>query len=103
MLLPGFPPAAGGVSAASRLEPTVVERVTAPLHRFMRTAPAGGLVLLACAAFAMAWANSPWAHSYHALWDTPITLGVGARGTSLTLHVVINDGLMAVFFFLVGL
>ncbi len=82
---------------------TVVERVTAPLHKFMRSAPAGGLVLLACAAIAMAWANSPWAHGYHALWETPIALGVGNFATTLTLHVVINDGLMAVFFFLVGL
>ena len=69
----------------------------------MRSAPAGGLVLLACAAIAMAWANSPWAASYHALWDTPIAVGVGDLGASLTLHVVVNDGLMAVFFFLVGL
>ena len=61
------------------------------------------MVLLACAAIAMAWANSPWAHSYHALWETPLTLGVGATGGRLTLDLVINDGLMAVFFFLVGL
>ncbi len=82
---------------------TVVERVTAPLHRFMRSAPAGGIVLLVCAAIAIAWANSPWAHSYHALWETPLTLAVGSAGAQLTLHQVINDGLMAVFFFLVGL
>lgn len=61
------------------------------------------MVLLACAAIAMVWANSPWAHSYHALWETPLTLGVGATGGRLTLDLVINDGLMAVFFFLVGL
>jgi len=69
----------------------------------MRSAPAGGMVLLACAAIAMIWANSPWADSYHALWETPLTFGVGAAGARLTLHLVINDGLMAVFFFLVGL
>jgi NhaA family Na+:H+ antiporter len=91
------------VSGLASLEPTVAERVTAPLHRFMRTAPAAGLVLVACAAIAMAWANSPWAHGYHALWEKPITVGVGNVGSTLTLHVVINDGLMAVFFFLVGL
>lgn len=82
---------------------TVVERVTAPLHRFMQSAPAGGLVLLACATVAMLWANSPWAATYHELWDTPLTLGVGDTGARFTLHLVINDGLMAVFFFLVGL
>ena len=69
----------------------------------MRSAPAGGIVLLVCAAIAMAWANSPWADSYHALWETPLTLAVGSSGARLTLHQVINDGLMAVFFFLVGL
>lgn len=69
----------------------------------MRSAPAGGIVLLVCAAIAMAWANSPWAHSYHALWETPLTLAAGQSGARLTLHQVINDGLMAVFFFLVGL
>lgn len=82
---------------------TVAERVTAPLHRFMRRAPAGGVVLIACAALAMLWANSPWAAGYHALWEMPIALGVGDVGMRLTLHLVINDGLMALFFFLVGL
>jgi NhaA family Na+:H+ antiporter len=69
----------------------------------MRSGPAGGIVLLVCAAIAIGWANSPWAESYHALWETPITLAVGTSGARLTLHQVINDGLMAVFFFLVGL
>jgi Na+:H+ antiporter, NhaA family len=91
------------VTASPTPETTVVERVTAPLQRFMQMAPAGGLVLLACAAIAMLWANSPWAGGYHALWETPLTLGVGALGARVTLHLVINDGLMAVFFFLVGL
>ena len=69
----------------------------------MQAGPAGGLVLLVCAAIAVIWANSPWAHIYHALWETQISIGVGASGTSLTLHGAVNDGLMAVFFFLVGL
>lgn len=91
------------VSASTATGATVVERVTEPIHRFMESAPAGGIVLLLCAAIAMGWANSPWAHSYHVLWDTPLTLAVGESGARLTLHQVINDGLMAVFFFLVGL
>lgn len=91
------------MTVANATGSTVVERVTAPLHRFMSSAPAAGIVLLVCAAIAMAWANSPWAHAYHALWDTPLTIAAGVRGAQLTLHQVINDGLMAVFFFLVGL
>ncbi len=82
---------------------TLAERVVAPLERLASRAPAGGVVLLVCAALAMAWANSPWAHSYHALWETELTIGAGSAIARLTLHEVINDGLMAVFFFLVGL
>ena len=60
-------------------------------------------MLLICTALALAWANSPWWESYHRLWETPITVGAGARVLTLSLHHWINDGLMAVFFFLVGL
>lgn len=55
----------------------------------------GGVVLLACTGLALVWANSPWRDAYHALWHAP------RLGTSLQ-HVV-NDGLMALFFLLVGL
>jgi NhaA family Na+:H+ antiporter len=82
---------------------TPIERLTLPLRRRLHAAPAGGLVLLACAGIAMVWANSPAAHSYHALWETPIAIGVGDRHAALSLHGIVNDGLMAVFFFLVGL
>jgi NhaA family Na+:H+ antiporter len=82
---------------------TPIERLTLPLRRRLHAAPAGGLVLLACAVVAMVWANSPASHSYHALWETPIAIGIGDRHAALSLHAVVNDGLMAVFFFLVGL
>src|SRR5687767_7547208 len=51
----------------------------------------------------MVWANSPAAHSYHVLWETPIEIGIGDWRAGLSLHAIVNDGLMAVFFFLVGL
>jgi len=89
--------------ATTEAYPTPIERATLPLRRLLHKAPAAGLVLLACAALAMVWANSPFSHSYHALWETPIALGVGSWSAALSLHAVINDGLMAVFFFLVGL
>ena len=82
---------------------TTIERITHPARRLLHKAPAGGLVLLACAAIAMVWANSPLSHSYHALWETPITFGVGEWRSALSLHAAVNDGLMAVFFVLVGL
>lgn len=93
-------PPRDGASVARR---PLIDHITTPLTRMMQAGPAGGLVLLVCAAIAVIWANSPWAHIYHALWETQISIGVGASGTSLTLHGAVNDGLMAVFFFLVGL
>lgn len=83
--------------------PPLIERVLGPFHRFVATAAAGGLVLLAATAIALLWANSPWADAYHHLWETPVTVGAPAFGLTLSLHHWVNDGLMAVFFFLVGL
>jgi len=81
----------------------LVDRVLAPFRRFARTASASGIVLLAATAIALGWANSPWADSYHHLWGLPIGGTLGAASFRTTLHHVINDGLMAVFFFVVGL
>ena len=63
----------------------------------------GGVVLLGCAAFALAWANSPWADAYFALLHLHLPLRVGALGLELSLLHWINDLLMAVFFLVVGL
>ncbi len=85
-------------------DPThLIERVLAPFQRFVKTESSSGLVLLACTAVALLWANSPWAASYEHLWETSLTLALGPWSASSTLHHLINDGLMAVFFFLVGL
>jgi NhaA family Na+:H+ antiporter len=53
----------------------LIERVLGPFHRFFSKSASGGLVLLASTAVALAWANSPWAESYHHLWETPLTWG----------------------------
>ena len=84
-------------------ERTPIERVLSPFARFTRTESSGGIVLIACTLVAVFWANSPWAASYHHLWETPISLRVGTFDLSYSLHHWINDGLMAVFFFPVGL
>jgi len=60
-------------------------------------------VLLASTVAALVWANSPWEQSYHALCNTQIPIGLGWLVLSETLQQWINDGLMAIFFFLVGL
>ena len=83
--------------------PTRAERIVRPFSRIANAEAAGGIVLLAATVVALAWANSPWAPSYHNLWETPLLLGAGTWSARSTLHHVINDGLMAVFFFLVGL
>jgi NhaA family Na+:H+ antiporter len=64
---------------------------------------ASGLVLLASAVIALLWANSPWAASYHALWHTPFTIGLGKSIAAQPLHFWINDALMTIFFLVVGL
>jgi NhaA family Na+:H+ antiporter len=81
----------------------IAARVIGPFQRFFSTEAAGGIVLLACAAIALAWANSPWAPAYHHLWELPLGFGTRSIGMSLTLHEWVNNGLMAVFFFFVGL
>jgi len=70
---------------------------------FIRTETLGGLVLLVFAVAALVWANSPWAPFYTALWEIPLAIGAGEHALVLTLHQWINDGLMAMFFLLVGL
>ena len=92
-------PSVAAVSAG----PPLAERAIAPFKRFAAMAAAGGIVLLACTAVALVWANSPWAAGYHHLWQLEIGFVAGPLDARSTLHHFINDGLMAVFFFLVGL
>jgi NhaA family Na+:H+ antiporter len=73
------------------------------LERFLRIEAASGIVLLVAAAAALAWANSPWRASYEALWHLPVSLGIGSLVSGESLHFWINDGLMAIFFLVVGL
>src|SRR5215217_4345746 len=74
-----------------------------PFQEFFRTEAAAGALLVACACVALGAANSRWAEAYQRLWLTPIVIGAGEEVFSLTLHQWINDGLMSVFFLLVGL
>jgi NhaA family Na+:H+ antiporter len=80
-----------------------IDFVLYPFQQFFQTSASGGLLLLAATALALAWANSPWAASYHALWSTPVSVGLGSLTLSKPLLLWINDGVMAVFFFVVGL
>ncbi|MDQ3366813.1 MAG: Na+/H+ antiporter NhaA [Myxococcota bacterium] len=74
-----------------------------PLERFLHIEAASGMILVIAAAIALAWANSPWAASYSALWEAPIKLGIGGSGIEFSIRFFVNDVLMAIFFFVVGL
>ena len=72
-------------------------------QRFFRTETLGGLALLGFGLAALAIANSPLAEVYNEFWQTPLRLGTSSHEFSLTVHEWVNDGLMALFFLLVGL
>lgn len=75
-----------------------------PVNRFISNSSTGGIVLMISAGVAVIWANSPWAHWYHELWEYKISFGLTDEFLlDMTLHHWINDGLMAVFFFVIGL
>jgi NhaA family Na+:H+ antiporter len=89
--------------AAATPPATPIERVMAPFREFTHLEASGGIVLILAAIAALVWANSPWNASYFDLWDTNLTVGVGDYSLSKALHLWVNDGLMAIFFFVVGL
>jgi len=78
------------------IQPTIFQR-------FFRTETAGGSVLLLFGIAALVLANSPLAEAYERLWQIRLTFGSAEHSLSLTMHEWINDGLMAVFFLLVGI
>jgi NhaA family Na+:H+ antiporter len=90
-------------AAAQAAPPPVIERILRPFQRFTQQETSSGVVLLACAVIALGWANSPWGGSYEHLWEQRVTIGHQRYGLTMSLHHWINDGLMAIFFFVVGL
>ncbi len=79
------------------------DRVVRPFQLFAQRQASGGLVLLGCAILALAWANSPWAWAYGQMLGVPLGISLGEQMLRLDLRHWINDGLMAIFFFGVGL
>jgi NhaA family Na+:H+ antiporter len=78
-------------------------RLPAALREYLREEAAGGIVLMAAAAVALAWANSPWRAAYDALWATPLALQLGRFALHTDLRHWVNEGLMTLFFLVVGL
>lgn len=83
--------------------PTPVERVLHPFQEFLRQETSSGVVLLFFTIITLIWANSPWGEIYHALRQIKITIGIDQVSLSKPLWLWIDDGLMAIFFFVVGL
>ncbi|MEZ4585062.1 MAG: Na+/H+ antiporter NhaA [Gemmatimonadales bacterium] len=83
--------------------PTPVDRLKTSLQEFLRLEAAGGLVLMAAAALALLVANSPLSGYYVGLLSVPVEIRVGALQIAKPLLLWVNDGLMAVFFLLVGM
>lgn len=80
-----------------------VRRVVDPVKEFLHTEAAGGVFLLAATVVALGWANSPLAAGYQGLWGRELTIGAGPLAVTEDLKHWVNDGLMALFFFVVGL
>ena len=82
----------------------VPRRFVQPFQRFMHTETSGAIVMLVAAVAALVWANSPWFHAQVTLWEYPLRIELGNLAhVDLTMVEWVNDALMAVFFFLVGL
>ena len=80
-----------------------VDRLLAPFRDFAATSASSGLLLMAAAVVALVWANSPWSDAYTSLWHTELGIRVGDWNHTEDLRHWVNDGLMVIFFFSVGL
>ena len=90
-----MPPSVAEERPAARLAP--------PLREFLDTEVAGGVVLLGAVVVAILWANSPWRETYQTLWGTKLRIDLGEHLLEDDPRHWVNDGLMAIFFFVVGL
>ena len=81
----------------------LVAQVAAPLRRFLATEAGSAGIMLAAAIVALVWANSPWSDAYWSLWHTQIAIDVDGADLTLDLEHWVSDGLMALFFLVVGL
>jgi len=82
---------------------TTIGKITAPINRFIHLEYTSGLVLFLSVLIAIIWANSPFHASYHHFWETNLSPVLGQFTLDMPLHRWVNDGLMAVFFFIIGL
>ncbi|MBV8710419.1 MAG: Na+/H+ antiporter NhaA, partial [Solirubrobacterales bacterium] len=77
--------------------------LAAPVRSFLSTEEGGAFVMLGAAIAALLWANSPWWHSYESVWTTSLSIRVGSAGIAADMRTWVNEGLMTLFFLVVGL
>jgi NhaA family Na+:H+ antiporter len=94
-----IPPRTYGALQVRLRESLVTRAVVLPIQRFIHIQGISSIALLAAAIIALLWANSPWHDSYHHVWEMELSLS----RLQLPIHAWINDALMAIFFFLVGM
>lgn len=80
-----------------------VRNLARPVRHFVATEEGGATILLAAAIAALVWANSPWGSTYEAVWTSELSIRIAETELSHSLRDWVNDGLMALFFFVIGL
>src|ERR1700744_5641751 len=77
--------------------------LAAPVRSFLSTEQGGAIVMLGAAIVALVWANAPGWHSYESVWTTTLEIRIGSAGIGTDLRHWVNEGLMTLFFLVVGL
>jgi NhaA family Na+:H+ antiporter len=88
---------------ATRKRGGLADRLARPLHRFLAIEAASSILLLGATVVALAWANSRWGPTYYEFWHQRVALEAGSFELALSLGHWVNDALMAIFFFTVGM
>lgn len=91
------------IRSTLKVPPAPQVSLFSPFQAFAANKTSGGVLLLLCTIVALIWANSPWAEGYKALWHTNFSVSLGERVLSHDLHFWVNDLLMVIFFFVVGM
>jgi NhaA family Na+:H+ antiporter len=86
-----------------KLPRQVVRNIVSPMESFFQKEASSGILLMIATAVAMIWANSPFYHSYEHMLHLNVGFSIGDINVAKTLHHWVNDGLMVIFFFVVGL
>src|SRR5262245_47363266 len=97
------PPPEGVRPTWSRSGTPVARRVVQPLQAFLETETSSAVLLLAATLAALVWANAPFGDTYPRFWSTSLTIRLGPWSLSSDLRGWVSEGLMTLFFMLVGL